>query len=477
MTNHLPSNGERLQRPSRRKFTDPSRNAFDRGVSLIILSCLFASAILFGGYLVNSSVSRASSIPPLLIVAVSVFAVFCARTVFSSKYGLADIIVGYFFLFSFAFVGIYQNAVGVFPWLVAHDAGSASVACLIFIIFLSFFMVAREFGLQVKQTRSYTFDDRRALTSTAIIISISAVAFLAAGPANVLNPRAALDLAVDGRVPQITAIGRPLALVALLYLISHIKRAGITPSTAPLIFASAVMTYIWYNPISTPRLHFVALLFSVAVTAASLWSMSSTSKSATYAALFALNYLILGPLKSFSDGIDKVNTSFYDDILKNIKTYAFRVDFDVFQTASNGALYVSQQGILYLKPLVGIIGFFIPREIWPDKPVGTSLLVHQYLGYPYTNLSYPLPTEAYTAGGIIAVAISGVMLGLAVNFLTRLSRNAQSLGSSSAETIVYAVITGYMPIILRGPINSVFPLFGVAFIGVAAMMIFSRRAR
>lgn len=78
--------------------------------------------------------------------------------------------------------------------------------------------------------------------------------------------------------------------------------------------------------------------------------------------------------------------------------------------------YVQHYGVTYGAQLAGALLFFVPRSIWPSKPVSTGEMIGEYLSNHYamwfTNLSNPFPSEGYVNFGILGVILFAFLLAL-----------------------------------------------------------------
>ncbi len=69
----------------------------------------------------------------------------------------------------------------------------------------------------------------------------------------------------------------------------------------------------------------------------------------------------------------------------------------------------------------------IPRAIWPGKPKGLSVSIEQALEAKNVILMTTFVGEAYISGGLLAVALTGIVLGMLATFWNRLAspRNSE----------------------------------------------------
>jgi hypothetical protein len=136
-------------------------------------------------------------------------------------------------------------------------------------------------------------------------------------------------------------------------------------------------------------------------------------------------------------------------------------DYDAFEMVVNTLAYQQENGISWGKNLVGAAGFFIPRQIWPTKPVGTGQLVGGFWGYRFTNLSSPLWAELFLAGGFGLLVIALYGYGRAIRRVEE-----RSLSALGAEPVFLAFWAGFQTLVLRGDLMN-----SVAYSGPALLMI------
>ncbi|MBK0399764.1 oligosaccharide repeat unit polymerase [Limibaculum sp. M0105] len=68
----------------------------------------------------------------------------------------------------------------------------------------------------------------------------------------------------------------------------------------------------------------------------------------------------------------------------------------------------------------------IPRALWPGKPEGLSIGIEEALGVDGLTLSATFVGEAYMAGGLFAVIVSGLLLGATAGNWDRLGKQVSS---------------------------------------------------
>lgn len=68
----------------------------------------------------------------------------------------------------------------------------------------------------------------------------------------------------------------------------------------------------------------------------------------------------------------------------------------------------------------------IPRAIWPGKPKGLSISIEQIFNIKGVTIAATFVGEGYMSGGLLAVAIEGIIMGMLATFWNRLSSDKNS---------------------------------------------------
>jgi hypothetical protein len=131
---------------------------------------------------------------------------------------------------------------------------------------------------------------------------------------------------------------------------------------------------------------------------------------------------------------------------------------DVFDMAVHAVRFMSAHDQMWGEKLTAILLFFVPRTAWPGKPVvggldvGNELFAAGMYGTP--NLSFFAGCDLYMDFGFAGVALGGVVT--AVLLRSVLMAKWGVFGGVSVSRIL---IAASMPILLRGPVGAVLPLF------------------
>ena len=144
--------------------------------------------------------------------------------------------------------------------------------------------------------------------------------------------------------------------------------------------------------------------------------------------------------------------------------YAGNGDYDAFWQIANSYMYIQSEGPVWGRQALGVALFWVPRSLWAGKPEDTGVMLAEYRGYSFTNLSAPLWAEALINGGIVALVAIFLALGTVIARLDR--RLPSSLSSDSSLAIAAAVFPAYMVILLRGSLLQATGVFAVMFLSI-----------
>jgi hypothetical protein len=126
--------------------------------------------------------------------------------------------------------------------------------------------------------------------------------------------------------------------------------------------------------------------------------------------------------------------------------YAGNGDYDAFAQLVNTAEYVSSPAWVPLRQFLGPLFFWIPRGVWPEKPLDTGVLLAQFKDYSFTNLSAPIWSEL-----LVNVSVVGLVLGsLLIGWLLGKGDRASESWNSGVPRISASILPFYLLILLRG---------------------------
>ena len=134
--------------------------------------------------------------------------------------------------------------------------------------------------------------------------------------------------------------------------------------------------------------------------------------------------------------------------------YISNGDFDGFQSTINVVSYAQATGLKLGVNLLSALVFFLPREYWEGKSLGTGGEAAEWYGYDFTSISAPLPSEFYVDFGVLGVLVGGALLGYILAKIDDRIREARR-SNDQLRLLQFGVVVGYLFILLRGSLVAV----------------------
>ncbi|WP_415897574.1 hypothetical protein [Neptuniibacter sp. QD57_21] len=222
------------------------------------------------------------------------------------------------------------------------------------------------------------------------------------------------------------------------------------------VFVLCFMHLVLFNPLNTAR--FTLIIAWLPVLIILFPSMLNYRK---FAALIMFGLIVLMPILSLTTRFGA--EGLVDFSLSMDKFLAY---LDVHTIILHTFEYVDKYGHGYGESLLALFLFFIPRDIWPDKPhviglvIGGDLYNSGIVGT--SNLSGPVLADLYYDFGYLGVIFGTLMFSLLFRFLVR--KNLLINGNNINGLILLSAL----PILTRGSVGAVIalPFFMLVFINV-----------
>lgn len=126
--------------------------------------------------------------------------------------------------------------------------------------------------------------------------------------------------------------------------------------------------------------------------------------------------------------------------------------FDTFQSV---ARVISDGTITYGWQIVGAALFFVPRSIWPSKPIGSGAYTADLSNLEFSNISMNLIGEGYINFGFFGAALISCCAGILCARLDSIAR-IQLSKRSSPFMMFYSFGPGMIFLVLRGDLLSAY---------------------
>lgn len=248
---------------------------------------------------------------------------------------------------------------------------------------------------------------------------------------------------------------RSIPVVALIFIKYYYEATGLNFSGKIVITVFFLMTIFIASPTSMPRFQAAALYIPLIIVFTGLWNSR-----------YGMPYTILAGLMI---GMPFLNKFRYFDI-NNID---LSIDFDSlshghFDAYQNFVRVVEVDYVSFGSQLLGVFLFFIPREYWSSKPIGSGAEMAQMLGYSFGNISMPYIAEGYVNFGFFGVVVFMCFLGFILKNLDRLAWSYEIKEYKPFFLYYYYSLFGMIFFIMRGDLLSSFAYT----VGLTAAFIF-----
>lgn len=259
-------------------------------------------------------------------------------------------------------------------------------------------------------------------------------------------------------MPVLIALG---ALLHLRFSVNPILRRWVVAS----VVVCVVLIFSVVSPISSARYTFGTVAFALAVYAGAL--TTALRVRITMIGTF-LGLLFVFPLADAfrrEGQVEAGRSGFFGEYVGN-------PDYDSFWQIANAYAYWRDGLVEPLRQYLGSALFWVPRSVWGDKPTDTGILLADYRGYSFDNLSAPLWAEALVNGGLVALLVTFLIAGFAMGRLDH--KVAPALRTGGVWLLVGAVFPVYTMILLRG---SLLQATGALAVALACVVWVHGRAR
>ena len=141
-------------------------------------------------------------------------------------------------------------------------------------------------------------------------------------------------------------------------------------------------------------------------------------------------------------------------------------DFDGFAMLVQAGHHVQTQGLSMGNQLLGALLFFVPRSLWPTKPIGSGQMLANTSNWEFSQVSCPAQAEAYLNFGVLGVVLFGLVYGTTLRRLdVSFQRDTSTLGAGLAR-FIYAPTLGLLFLNLRGDMMS-----SISFVALSVVLV------
>lgn len=253
---------------------------------------------------------------------------------------------------------------------------------------------------------------------------------------------------------------RALPLLAVAGTALAIRQGGFSLGVGlliPMFAFDVVGVMVTNSPFAAARYWFVAVMVGMA--APHLLARRRTGIPLLVCALIGLSVLpSIGVARNAETLAEIVRD--YLQIDSPFRYLATSGDVDAFGMMALTLKWQGIHGLTWGMQMLGAALFWVPRAIWPSKPVGTGAMVSAGMGFDFTNFSVPIMTEPLVDFGLIGVPIVAFAFGWILSATDRSYWSPFDPASTSTGIrridIVYPFWVGLILFMTRGDLLSSF---------------------
>lgn len=400
-----------------------------------------------------------------------------AYTVLSGSRGGVSLLVAFFFLFFIAIPAGVQVSTGVFPFNSTYSPQQLLSGYVI----LGLGQLGYVAGEAIADSRRSRRPPRapkaevprerlpmdtqffRRATLALTVLSVALIPLIGFNRLFYTRADRSDDFATsEGVWQQALFVGRSTTLLALLFAIFLILRDRESRRIEWFrwTFALTIVVFLLFN--YPPGLSRFSLLGAVIAIAAMIVNFFKPSVKLIFAACAPVFLFFLLPaIKVLGEGR---NVDIVAAFGRDVETYLVRVDFDGFKQTVDTWIYTLSEGYRFGENFLGAALFFVPRGLWPGKPIDSGYLVSTSLGYSYNNVANTLPSEGFISFGYLGALGVMALFGWFVSRTEYRSRLVQESRTLFPDPVLNSLLMGFVTIVLRGSLNGVVPMFASGFL-------------
>ncbi|MCU1648141.1 MAG: hypothetical protein JWN03_8416 [Nocardia sp.] len=382
-----------------------------------------------------------------------------------------------FWIFTYVFLGLAplvqlrseqvpDTTKGADPTLNGPAMLVVVVGIAAFLCGLTLYGLVRRDGAGGSAPTSREVDRRRALLLGVAALMSAAYYVAAVGPSTLFSTRDNLGQAIAAHwqepIAAVVAAGAQMpALVAFIALAKVYQRRRDRVVLALLILDGAALAVV-LNPIANARY----TSGTAALAVAALFGLLSTPTRFRLVAVSAVAALVVVfPMLDvfrYSASGELKSAGPLDSLVSP--------DYDSFAQINNTVLYVNREGSTNGRQAAGVVLFWVPRKLWQDKPTDTGILLADFRGYKFKNLSAPLWCELYINGTWPALILGMGALGALAR--REDDRIDATLRRTRSPGVLACILPFYLIILLRGSLLQA--MSSLLVIVVCGMFVFHR---
>ncbi|MBS1614649.1 MAG: hypothetical protein JST06_00865 [Bacteroidetes bacterium] len=210
--------------------------------------------------------------------------------------------------------------------------------------------------------------------------------------------------------------------------------------------------FVFNFPLALPRYLTLTIYLGAALAA----GLSVFKKRHTFSLILLSLLLFVAPFSSITryGGDDMGERMKRPDIV--FQKAVILTDYDAWSSLCRVMQYTDRAGNTNGRQLMGVALFFVPRSVWPDKPVGSGAFLFDALHLGFNNVACTFLAEGYINFGIWGSLIFTVLLALIIARYDAWYWQQGGMTQFRLIRLFYYVAIGMLFYVLRGDLMSSF---------------------
>ena len=234
-----------------------------------------------------------------------------------------------------------------------------------------------------------------------------------------------------------------------------------------MMIFSLILLLIGCSPIGMPRFQVATVYIALL-----LIFFPNFKKKPLFILLFIFAFMVLFPvLDAFRyNEFDISNLQIiFKNTLSNLQNQYLSANYDAYVMIMKTFDFVSNNSLQYGRQLLGAFLFFIPRNLWFNKPVSTGTMIQNSFGFyrDAANVSSSLISESYVDFGFIGIVVYALLFGIICKKID--NKILEYSNSNKIDGLLLLLMPTLIFFLCRGPLLSVWG-FVSSFIVIGKIM-------
>lgn len=220
-----------------------------------------------------------------------------------------------------------------------------------------------------------------------------------------------------------------------------------------MMIFSLILLLIGCSPIGMPRFQVATVYIALL-----LIFFPNFKKKPLFILLFIFAFMVLFPvLDAFRyNEFDISNLQIiFKNTLSNLQNQYLSANYDAYVMIMKTFDFVSNNSLQYGRQLLGAFLFFIPRNLWFNKPVSTGTMIQNSFGFyrDAANVSSSLISESYVDFGFIGIVVYALLFGIICKKID--NKILEYSNSNKIDGLLLLLMPTLIFFLCRGPLLSV----------------------